>query len=51
MLDATNGGITHYAPNRWDHGAGWIVTQVEYAKPELVVIGPPLKPVVPQPTT
>jgi hypothetical protein len=36
MLDAANGGITHYAPNRWDHGAGWIVTpRGEYAKPDL----------------
>ncbi|MEV6057377.1 hypothetical protein [Streptomyces sp. NPDC052107] len=23
MLDAANGGITHYDPNGWDHGAGW----------------------------
>ncbi|MGW1810261.1 hypothetical protein [Streptomyces sp. NPDC002078] len=25
MLDAANGGIAHCAPNRCDHGAGWIV--------------------------
>ncbi|WP_225828704.1 SUKH-4 family immunity protein [Streptomyces naphthomycinicus] len=23
MLDAADGGITHYDPNGWDHGAGW----------------------------
>lgn len=23
MLDAAVGGITHYDPNGWDHGAGW----------------------------
>ncbi|MFE5920642.1 SUKH-4 family immunity protein [Streptomyces sp. NPDC002285] len=23
MLDAEFGGITHYDPNGWDHGAGW----------------------------
>lgn len=23
MLDAADGGITHYDPNGWDHGQGW----------------------------
>ncbi|BAU87093.1 hypothetical protein SLA_6224 [Streptomyces laurentii] len=23
MLDGADGGITHYDPNGWDHGAGW----------------------------
>ncbi|MEV5773457.1 hypothetical protein AB0L49_19715 [Streptomyces antimycoticus] len=23
MLEAADGGITHYDPNGWDHGAGW----------------------------
>ena len=23
MLDAADGGITHYDPNGWDHGDGW----------------------------
>lgn len=23
MLGAADGGITHYDPNGWDHGAGW----------------------------
>ncbi|GHG99188.1 hypothetical protein GCM10018780_25700 [Streptomyces lanatus] len=23
MLDAADGGITHYDPNGWDHGRGW----------------------------
>ena len=23
MLDAADGGMTHYDPNGWDHGAGW----------------------------
>ncbi|MEU6091764.1 SUKH-4 family immunity protein [Streptomyces sp. NPDC047085] len=23
MLDAADGGITHYDPNGWDHAAGW----------------------------
>ncbi|MDX2679009.1 hypothetical protein [Streptomyces soliscabiei] len=39
MLDAADGGITHYDPNGWDHGAGWKGTAADNLPRLAVLLG------------